>query len=99
MIQSYEGNILKSFAELRQEYGIPNKTFYSYLQIRHALGNQFRDHTLEWSKIPLLQKIIKADTTKGLTVYLRYMHKQQAELICRKCPLGSKKDGKQTWGK
>lgn len=63
LIQLYEGDTLKSFAELRQEYGVPNKIFYSYLQIRHALGMQLRDQPLIWSKIPLLQKIIKTETT------------------------------------
>lgn len=45
---------------------IPNKSFFRYLQIRHALGEQFRERTLEWSKISLLQKVINATTSKGL---------------------------------
>lgn len=64
--QLYKVNILKSFTELRREYGIPNNTFYTYLQIRHALDSQFSNCPLEWCNAPLLNKIIRANTTKGL---------------------------------
>lgn len=60
-----EGN-LKTFQELRAQYALPNKSFFRYLQVRHALVVQFRGKTLEWSAIPILQKLINGDSTKGL---------------------------------
>lgn len=47
-------------------YGISNHSFYRYLQIRHALSIQFKTHAIEWSKVPLLQRVIKTGTSKGL---------------------------------
>lgn len=46
---------LKSFQELREEYAVPNRSFYRYLQIRHALNAQFKEEALEWSEMSLLQ--------------------------------------------
>lgn len=66
LVQLFDGNTLKSFTELRQEYGIPNETFYCYLQIRHALDRQFRNCPLEWCKTLLLNKIVRTSSTKGL---------------------------------
>lgn len=65
-----DGNYtLKTFAELR-EYGIPNHTFYRYLQIRHALNAQFKIQAVEWSRAPLLQRVVKSGMTKGLILDL-----------------------------
>lgn len=61
------GDTLKPFEELRHEYGLPNRVFYSYLQIRHVLRKQFGRQPPTWCKIPLLQTIIKSETSKGLT--------------------------------
>lgn len=36
------------------------------MQIRHALDSQFSNRPLEWCNAPLLNKIIRANTTKGL---------------------------------
>lgn len=66
MTQLYEGNVVKTFSELRREYNIPYHTFYRYLQIRHALEAQFKTQVLIWSKTLLFQKIFKMHTTKGL---------------------------------
>lgn len=64
--QLFKNGTLKSFQELREQYAIPNMSFFRCLQIRHALGEQSRERALEWSKIPLLQKAINAKTLKGL---------------------------------
>lgn len=32
---------LKSFQEIREEYAVPNQSFYRYLQVKHALDTQF----------------------------------------------------------
>lgn len=66
LVQLFEGKNLKPFIELGREYGIPNNTFYTYLQIRHALNSQFSNCPLEWCNVPLLNKIIRANSTKGL---------------------------------
>lgn len=66
IIQLYEGSTLKLFTDLRREFNISKKSFYKYLQIRHALQVQFKTQVIEWSKIPTLQKIINLGTTKGL---------------------------------
>lgn len=42
------------------QYAVPNKSFFRYLQVKHALEVQFRGATLEWSTIPVLQNIIKS---------------------------------------
>lgn len=73
LAQLYEDNILKSFTELRREYGIPKKTFYCYLQIRHALDSQFRNCPLVWCKVPLLDRIARTNSTKGL-IAMAYGH-------------------------
>lgn len=57
---------LKFFQDLSEQYTIPKKYFFRYLQIRHALAEKFRERTLEWSKMPLLQKPNNAKTLKGL---------------------------------
>lgn len=66
LIQIYEGDTLKSFEELKYEYGMPNRVFYTYLQIRHALSKQFDRQPPIWCRIPLLQTIIKSESSKGL---------------------------------
>lgn len=58
--------MLKSFTELRSEYGIPKTTFYCYLQVRHALGSQFKNCPPVWCKIPFLESIVRTNSTKGL---------------------------------
>lgn len=40
--------------------------FFRHLQIRHDLHVQFKTQAVEWSKISLLQRIIKPDISKGL---------------------------------
>lgn len=66
LAQLYGGSTLKSFAELRGEYDIPNHSFYRYLQIRHALNAHFKTQTVEWCKAPLIQQIVKSGSSKGL---------------------------------
>lgn len=66
LVQLYVGSTLKSFAELRREYGIPNHSFYRYLQIRHALNAQFKTQVVEWNRAPLLHKLAQSGTAKGL---------------------------------
>lgn len=70
-------NNVKSFLDLRTEYEVPYNTFYSYLQIRHALGVQFRTCPMELCRAPLLNKIVKVKTTKGLiaAVYVQLVDK------------------------
>lgn len=66
LAQFYGGSTLKSFAELRGEYGMPNHSFYRYLQIRHALNAHFKTQTVLWCKAPLIQQIVKSGSSKGL---------------------------------
>lgn len=66
LIQLYRETTLKSFQELREEYGIARQSFYKYLQIRHALNKQFRVKLLEFSGITVLRKVVDANLTRGL---------------------------------
>lgn len=47
IVQLYQDGSLKSFQELKDQYAIPNKSFYRYLQIRHASTEKFRGRILE----------------------------------------------------
>lgn len=62
----YKDTILKSFQELREEYGVSRQSFYKYLQIRHALKKQFKERPLERSEIAILRKVVDACLSKGL---------------------------------
>lgn len=66
LAQLFEGNTLKSFADLRREFGLPKETFYFYLQLRHALDKQFKTKALEWCSVLLLNKVVRATNLKGL---------------------------------
>lgn len=66
IFQLYVAGSLKTYQDLRAQYSLQNKSFFRYLQVRHALGEQFRGKTLKWSKIPELQKVINSETGKGL---------------------------------
>ena len=63
--QLYSGETLKSFAVLR-EYALPNSLFYTYLQVRHALQAQSRVGLVRGQKIPQLQRLIRAESSKGI---------------------------------
>lgn len=60
LAQLYKDTNLKSFQELREEYGIPRQSFNKYLQIRHALNTQLNEKPLEWSKSVILHKVVDA---------------------------------------
>lgn len=77
LAQLYEGSTLKTFVELRREYGIPTNLFYRYLQIRHALNAQFKTQVVKWSRAPLLQRLVESGTTKGVHFRLIRADKQQ----------------------
>lgn len=58
------GKTLKK--ELKREFNLPQNMFFIYLQLRHALEAQFRNHPLEWKEAPLFQSILQVGPTKGL---------------------------------
>lgn len=66
LIQLYKAGRLKSFQELVVEYAISNRSFYRYLQIRHALKAQFGGKAPVWCEMSSLRKLINAASTKGL---------------------------------
>lgn len=68
--QLYRMGVFKSFLELKEEYGIPSQSSFKYLQVRHALKTQFKERLVEWSEVNILQKIINADTSKGLISFI-----------------------------
>lgn len=49
-----------------EEYAIPNRSFYRYLQIRHALEAQFSGKEPVWCEMFCLRKLVNASSTKGL---------------------------------
>lgn len=57
LVQLYNQALLKSFATLKVEFGIPENSLYNYIQIKHALKSQFGDHGPSWSESAVLQKL------------------------------------------
>lgn len=66
LAQLYKAGRLKSFQDLVEEYAISNRSFYRYLQIRHALEAQFGGEAPVWCEMTSLRKLINASSTKGL---------------------------------
>lgn len=66
LVQLHRAGRLKSFKEIREEYAVPNKSFYRHLQVRHALDAQFREEVPEWSEMSSLRKVVNARTSKEL---------------------------------
>lgn len=64
--QLYKAGSLKTFQELVIEFAIPNRSFYRYLQVRHALDAQFNGKEPLWSDMISLRKLADSDSTKGL---------------------------------
>ena len=65
VLHMYEGDLIKTFSKLRSEFNIPNKTFFKYLQVRHALQTQFKIHPMVRTHTPELLKMIQTNITKG----------------------------------
>lgn len=57
---------MKTFQQLRDEIGFPNKCFYRYLQIIPTTTVRFKVTGLEWSKSPLFKIIVSATSAKWL---------------------------------
>lgn len=66
LAQLYRAGRFKSFQEIVEEYAVPNRLFYSYLQVRHALDAQFRGKEPEWREMSLLRKLVNTSISKGL---------------------------------
>lgn len=65
LAQLYNGSILKTFSSLKEEYDIPNHSFYKYLHIRHALNTQFGRQGPIWSNSPIYQRIGRSGGSSG----------------------------------
>lgn len=69
-----DDNLLKSFAQLRMEFSVPNSMFYQYLQMRHAYQTEddvVRSCVSSFEPINLIQTRISA---KGLiSILYRYL--------------------------
>ena len=63
--QLYKGDSCRKFQDLREEFNIPQHSFFTYLQVGHALEAQFRTQTLVWNETPLFQNLVKVGPTKG----------------------------------
>ena len=66
LLHLYKGDTIKTFSDLRLEFNIPNNTFFKYLQIRHAIQTQFKSLPLIRAKTPVINKLAKKISTKGL---------------------------------
>lgn len=64
--QMYRAGRMKLFQELREEFAVPNRLFFGYLQVRHALEAQFKGKEIEWSEMPLLRKLVNSKGSRGL---------------------------------
>ena len=71
--QLYKGDRYRKFLDLREEFNIRQHSFFTYLQVGHALEAQFRTQTLMWNKTPLFQNLVKGGPTKGLIS--KYMYR------------------------
>lgn len=85
--QLYEGEVLKTYEQLCREFQLNPRSFYQYLQLRHALQAQQTTHPLTVSTSSLLREVLVADTRKGLTskIYRELLSSVQdhASLKCR----------------
>lgn len=55
--QLYNQNTLKTFGSLKEEFGIPDHSYYSYQQIKHALSRQFGGQGPVWNRSIIFQKL------------------------------------------
>lgn len=58
--QLYNGSSLKTFTALKEDFDIPNSSYYSYLQIKHALKAQFGEQGPVWSTSPTYERLSKS---------------------------------------
>lgn len=65
LVQLYNGSTLKTFSSLKEEFDVPNHSYYNYLQIRHALRAQFGEPGPSWSLSPILQRLCSSDGSGG----------------------------------
>lgn len=63
--QFYSSNTLLAFSQLQEKHDIPQRDFYKYLQLRHALGSQWGSDRLPISSYPLIG-IIRSPGPGGL---------------------------------
>lgn len=87
--QLYRLGVFKSFLELREDYGISYKSFFKYLQVRHALRIQFKEKPPEWCEANFLWKIIDANVSRGLISFIYdcicdRVIKENEDLLCRR---------------
>lgn len=81
--------VFKLFLEFKEEYDIPNQSFFKYLQVRDALGTQFKERPVEWSEVTILRKIVYTNTSKGVISFIYdsicdRVIKGNEELPCRR---------------
>lgn len=65
----YDGGVLRSLQQLQEKFEIPHSLFYRYLQLRHALGTQFRGASRSISKYPLIG-VLRSQGPRGMVSIL-----------------------------
>lgn len=77
----YSGDILKSFQQLKDDFGLANSMHFQYLQLRHALQTQFRESPPNLEQLDILDVITGSEPQKLIsTFYSCLMHPTAAAL-------------------
>lgn len=68
--------MLKSFADISEEFSLHRAQFYKYLQLRHAFQSESRVSSLGSTMHPLMNKVLLTDERKGMIsrVYVRLLN-------------------------
>lgn len=75
----YEHNVLKSFEDLRQEFRLPQKCFWQYLQLRHLLCSELN---LSLTKSTLLKNILSiSKSSHAVSKYYSEFIQQNCNLL------------------
>lgn len=85
----YEGNTL-SFQKFRDNYQIPAKYFYRFLQLQHFICSRL-DKTLEKPKLSLLESLL----TQGIN--RKHISLTYNLLIAQKAKFGPREMGERSW--
>lgn len=79
----FQEGSLKSFADLRSEFDIPNQDFYKYLQLRHCITTLERSGRISFSLSVIEDIMVNSTTLKGRisVIYCALLDHHSSSLI------------------